>query len=261
MGYDLDPATRATARTAAAQAPANARWQVPGSIADAVRRPGGSGPDFVVVAVPLPAVGAVFDEVAATGYAGVVTDATSVKEPVRALAATRLRHGGQAMASFVGGHPMAGRETSGFGAADAHLFDGCAWVLCLEPEETSLADWLALAALYTGLGARVVPATAADHDRAVATVSHVPHLLAAALAAVLADLDQARAALDAPDPIVALLPWLRVGSTARAAWPPQAGESAELPARAEVLLRLGQVGGWVTGVAADRRTVTAVRPA
>jgi prephenate dehydrogenase len=308
VGYDADPATRATARTAAAKAPANARWQVPGSVADAVRRPGGSGPDLVAVAVPLPAVGTVFDEIAATGYAGVVTDATSVKGTVRALAADRLRRGGQAMASFVGGHPMAGRETSGFGAADPHLFDGCAWVLCLEPDETSLADWLSLAALYTGLGARVVPATADDHDRAVATVSAVPHLLATALAAritgdplaatlaagsfrdgtrvaasapaliaticggnaeqvrpvldaLLADLDQARAALAAPDPIAALLPWLRVGSAARAVWPPRPGESAELPARVDVLLRLGKVGGWITGVAGDRRSVAAVRPA
>jgi prephenate dehydrogenase len=308
MGYDTDPATRATARTAAAQAPANARWQVPGSVTDAVRRPDGPGPDSVVVAVPLPAVGGVFDEVASTGYAGIVTDATSVKQPVHELAATRLRHGGQALASFVGGHPMAGRETSGFGATDPQLFDGCPWVLCLEPGETSLADWLTLAELYTGLGARVVPATAAEHDRVVAAVSHVPHLLASALAAqvrgdplaatlaagsfrdgtrvaasappliaticggnaeqvqraldeVLADLGQARAALDAPDPIAALLPWLRTGSAARTAWPPRPGESAELPVRTDVLLRLGRVGGWVTGVAPDRRTVTAVRPA
>ena len=68
-------------------------------------------------------------------------------------------------------------------AADPALFDGCAWVLCLEPGETDLADWLTLAGLLTTLGARVVPTTAAEHDRAVAAVSHVPHLLAAALAA------------------------------------------------------------------------------
>lgn len=307
LGFDTDPATRATARTAAAQAPAKARWQITGTVADAVHPPDGRRADLVVVAVPLPAVGPVFDEIAATGYAGIVTDVTSVKGSVRDMAATRLRRGGQALASFVGGHPMAGRETSGFGAADPRLFDDCAWVLCLD-SETSLADWLELVALFTALGARVVPATADEHDRAVAAVSHVPHLLAAALAArigddrlaatlaagsfrdgtrvaasspqliaticggnadrvretldeVLADLAQARAALDAPDPIAALLPWLRTGSAVRAAWPPRAGQSADLPARAEVLLRLGQVGGWVTAVADDRRSVTATRPA
>jgi prephenate dehydrogenase len=55
-------------------------------------------------------------------------------------------------------------------------------VLCLEDGETPLADWLTLAGLVTGLGARVVPITAVEHDRAVAQVSHVPHLFATALA-------------------------------------------------------------------------------
>ena len=52
---------------------------------------------------------------------------------------------------------------------------------------TSLSDWLDLAALITSLGARVVPATADEHDRAVALVSHLPHLLAFSLAATAAD--------------------------------------------------------------------------
>jgi prephenate dehydrogenase len=81
---------------------------------------------------------------------------------------------------------LAGKETSGFAAADPALFAGCTWVLGLEPE-TPLGDWLTLAALCTALGARVVPTTATEHDRAVAQVSHVPHLLAAALARQLAD--------------------------------------------------------------------------
>jgi prephenate dehydrogenase len=304
FGYDADPATRATARTAAAQAPAAERWQVLSTVADAVRRPDGSAVDLVAVAVPLPAVGTIFDELARIGYPGLVTDVTSVKTPVRALAAERLSG---SLAGFVGGHPMAGRETSGFGAADPRLFDGCAWVLCLE-EDTAHGDWLELAALLTALGARVVPATADEHDRAVAAVSHVPHLVAAAVAAltapdqlaatlaagsfrdgtrvaasaphliaamcggnarlvaetldtVLAELAAARAALDQPDPIAALEPWLAPGSTARRAWPPRPGETTTLPARADVLLRLGRIGGWVTEVAADHRSVTAVRPA
>ncbi|MEV6925896.1 prephenate dehydrogenase/arogenate dehydrogenase family protein [Dactylosporangium sp. NPDC051485] len=303
QGYDADPATRATARTAAAQAPANARWHVTASIGDAVR-----DADLTVVAVPLPAVGAVFDELASLGYVGVVTDVTSVKGPVRDLAADRLRTGGQALATFIGGHPMAGRETSGFTAADPRLFDGCSWVLCLTEDGTGLRDWVELAALITGLGARVVPATADEHDAAVAAISHVPHLVAAAVAAlisndplagtlgagsfrdgtrvaaarpeltaamcggnapavgrsldtVLADLSAARAALDGADPIAGLTPWLTPGHNSRLAWPPQPGESADLPARADVLLRLGRVGGWIESVSADGRTVRAVRPA
>src|SRR5690606_29599818 len=55
------------------------------------------------------------------------------------------------------------------------------WVLCLD-EQTALADWISVARLATALHARVVPATAQAHDRAVAAISHVPHLLALALA-------------------------------------------------------------------------------
>ncbi|HWM02290.1 MAG TPA: prephenate dehydrogenase/arogenate dehydrogenase family protein, partial [Actinophytocola sp.] len=207
---------------------------------------------------------------------------------------------------FVGGHPMAGKETSGFRASDPHLFHGCAWVLCLG-DGTSTEDWLDLAALFTGLGARVVPATADEHDRAVAAVSHVPHLLASALTAAMADdplaaalaagsfrdgtrvaatrpeliaamcggnaaaagpaldqvlkiLDDLRAALETPDPVAALRPLLAPASAARAAWPPVPGEEAELPARSDVLLRLGRVGGWVTAVDRSHRKVLALRP-
>ncbi|MGI5212859.1 prephenate dehydrogenase/arogenate dehydrogenase family protein [Plantactinospora sp. CA-290183] len=309
LGYDADPATRATARTAAARAPVGERWQIAGTVRDVVARA-----ELVVIAVPLPAVAGVLDALADTGYTGLVTDVTSVKGPVRELVDRHLHgrydgSGGQhtRLAGFVGGHPMAGRETSGFGAADPTLFTGCAWVLCLEPEVTSIGDWLELAALFTGLGARVVPAVAAEHDRAVAAVSHVPHLLAAATVAVTADdplagtlaagsfrdgtrvaatraeliaamcggnaaalgpaldavldaLGQARVALTEDDPIDALRGWLGPPSAARRAWPPRPGAPVELPVRPDALLRLGRTGGWVTGVAADRRTVTSVTP-
>lgn len=302
LGYDADPATRATARTAAAQAPPAGRWQVTATVRDAVARA-----DLVVVAVPLPAVADVLDELLATGYAGLVTDVTSVKAPIRDLVARRLHVTDARLAGFVGGHPMAGRESSGFAAADPGLFAGCAWVLCLEPATTALADWLDLAKLVTGLGARVVPATADEHDAAVAAVSHVPHLLAAALAAAATDplartlaagsfrdatrvaatrpeltaamcggnatavgaaldavldgLTDARRALDHPDAIAALRSWLAPGYAARVAWPPAPGGTLDLPANPGALLRLGRAGGWITAVAEDRRTVTAVRPA
>ncbi len=301
LGYDADPATRAMARTAAARSPAGSRWQVTGAAKDAV-----AGADVVVLAVPLPAVGTVLDELAGSGYSGLITDVTSVKGPVRDLVNERARRFGR-LAGFVGGHPMAGRETSGFAAADPALFRGCAWVLCLEPGETDLSDWLTLAGLLIALGARVVPTTAAEHDRAVAAVSHVPHLVASALVAhaaadplaltlgagsfrdgtrvaassarltaamcggnaaavrealdaVIDRLGEARVALDGGDPIGALVPWLAPPAEARAAWPPSPSEPAVLPADPEVLLRLGRTGGWITEVAPDQRTVTAVRP-
>jgi len=158
VGFDADPATRELAREAG--------FPVAGSVPETV-----AGTGVAVVAVPLQ----IFPEVVADldGYDGLVTDVTSVKGPVRDLMAGRR---------FVGGHPMAGKETSGFAASEAGLFEGCAWVLCLEPLETDLADWLLLAGLFTAMGARVVPVTAAEHDTAVAQISHVPHLFAAVLA-------------------------------------------------------------------------------
>jgi prephenate dehydrogenase len=248
-GFDADPATRALA--------AEAGYQVARSARDAVH-----AAEIAALAVPLPVLPSVLAGLA--GYDGLVTDVTSVKGPVRDLAA------GNALRRFVGGHPMAGKETSGFAAADPALFTGCTWVLALEPE-TDLGDWLTLAALCTTLGARVVPATAAEHDRAVAQVSHVPHLLAAALArqlagnplagalaagsfrdgtrvaatraeltaamcggnaaevehtlhAVLGDLHHLHDLLEMPDPIAALLPPLAAASDLRRAWPPPAAE-------------------------------------
>ena len=60
--------------------------------------------------------------------------------------------------------------------------------------------------------------------------------------------------------MAALRPLLAPASAARAAWPPVPGEEAELPARSDVLLRLGRVGGWVTAVDRNRRKVIALRP-
>ncbi|BEL10910.1 prephenate dehydrogenase [Actinoplanes sichuanensis] len=158
VGFDADPVTRELAREAG--------FEVAGSVRETV-----TDCAVAALAVPLP----ILPEVVADldGYGGLVTDVTSVKGPVRDLVAGRR---------FVGGHPMAGRETSGFAASEAGLFEGCAWVLCLEPGETDLDDWLMLAGLFTGMGARVVPVTAAEHDTAVARISHVPHLFAAVLA-------------------------------------------------------------------------------
>ena len=300
IGWDLDPATRAMARTAAAQAPKESRWQVSASIADAV-----TTADLVVIATPLTAVAHVLDEVAGAGFAGLVTDVVSVKEPVRELVARRLRGAGLRLAGYVGGHPMAGKETAGFAATDPALFHGCAWVLCLD-QETSLDDWLALARLLTTLGARVVPATSEDHDHAVAAVSHVPHLLAVALAtaigeplagtlaagsfrvgtrvagsapeliasmcggnagpvldaldAVMGQLDDVRDALESDDPIGAVRRWAGPAHTARTNWPYGWGAPRQLPASPDHLLALGRDGGWITAVSSDGRTVTAARP-
>ncbi len=163
-GYDADPATRDQAREG------DPGWHVADQLSEAV-----AGTDLVLLAVPLPALPVVLDQLA--GYDGLLTDAISAKQPVRDAVAQRLP-----TARYVGGHPMSGRELAGFAAGDAALFDDRAWVLVLEPE-TELTDWLAVARLVLSLGSRVVPVDAAEHDAAVARISHVPRLTAAALAA------------------------------------------------------------------------------
>jgi prephenate dehydrogenase len=156
QGWDVDPA----ARDAAAARGVQITRELSG---------------VVVLAVPLPVMATALDGLTVAPDA-TVTDLGSVKRPVLAEVGAGL--GGR----FVGGHPMCGTERSGHGAVDPALFSGARWALCLEPE-TELPRWLRVAEVALTVGAEVVPVTAAEHDDAVAAISHVPHLLAAALAA------------------------------------------------------------------------------
>ncbi len=115
-----------------------------------------------------------------------VTDAGSTKCEIVDTARQALRR-----CAFLGGHPMAGKETRGAAAADANLFRGRTWVLTPdEPAELETAaardfrDWLAR------IGSRVVWLDADAHDRAVALTSHLPQLASTALAATLEDRGQ-----------------------------------------------------------------------
>jgi prephenate dehydrogenase len=133
----------------------------------------------VVLAVPLPAMTIALDGLT-VGSDATITDLGSVKGPV--LRALGEKWGGR----FVGGHPMCGTERSGHEAVDPSLFTGAHWAVGLE-EDTELPRWLRVAEVALAVGAEVVPVTAAEHDDAVAAISHVPHLLAAALAEAAAD--------------------------------------------------------------------------
>jgi prephenate dehydrogenase len=96
---------------------------------------------------------------------------------------------------FVGGHPMAGSEQAGLDGADAGLFTGATWVLT-PTAGTDLDAFARLQAVVVSLGAQVVALAPADHDRLVAVVSHVPHLVAATLMnAAAADAEQDAALL------------------------------------------------------------------
>ena len=81
---------------------------------------------------------------------------------------------------FIGGHPMAGSELIGLNGARADLFVGATWVLT--PRDTTPPESYArLVGIIRSLGATALALPASDHDRLVAHVSHVPHLVAASL--------------------------------------------------------------------------------
>jgi prephenate dehydrogenase len=142
----------------------------------AARWLGADGADLVVIATPARFAPEWLQRLGDSGYRGVVTDVASTKAGVLAAAGTALADPSR----FVGGHPMAGSERSGVTAARADLFEGAYWLLT--PTHDSDPDvFSAVHALVSSLGARVISVDAGAHDEAVAIVSHVPHVAAAAL--------------------------------------------------------------------------------
>ena len=134
------------------------------------------GVDLVVLATPAGRVGEWLEVLGRLGYTGIVTDVASTKSGVLRAARNLLPDPSR----FVGGHPMAGSELSGVTAARADLFDGAYWLIT-PAADTDPDAFSAVHALIGSLGARVISVDAGSHDEAVAIVSHVPHVAAAAL--------------------------------------------------------------------------------
>lgn len=134
------------------------------------------GVDLVVIATPARFSAQWLRRIGACGFRGVVTDVASTKAGVLAAVSEALPDPSR----FVGGHPMAGSERSGVEAARADLFDGAYWLLT-PTHDTDPDVFSAMHSLVGALGARVISVDAAAHDEAVAIISHVPHVAAAAL--------------------------------------------------------------------------------
>jgi len=134
--------------------------------------------DCILLALPVGETGAVLKQLAPHLKTGaVVTDAGSTKANVVAAARAAL---GERFADFVPGHPIAGSEQSGPGAACADLYQGKKVVLT--PQAETRASALAtVRALWEAAGAQVETLEADLHDRVFAAVSHLPHLAAFAL--------------------------------------------------------------------------------
>ncbi|HEX6151128.1 prephenate dehydrogenase [Nocardioides sp.] len=147
-------------------------------------------PQLVVVAVPPDHLGS--EIVAALRRTdAVVTDVGSIKSEPLQTVGEQLP---DLLARYVGGHPMAGSERSGPLAASAALFDGRPWAITPHDEATPHAVSL-VEELVRVCGAVPVTLDPGEHDRAVARISHLPHLLAVLVAGRLADAPDSHLAL------------------------------------------------------------------
>jgi prephenate dehydrogenase len=153
-----------------------------GAIHEATTDPSAAvnGADFVVLATPVGQFERVLGSISAHLKPGaVVTDVGSTKRSVVALAEKILPE----TVRFVGSHPIAGGERAGIDAARVDLFDGA---LCITTpaKATDPAALETVESFWRTLGMRITRLSPDDHDRLLADVSHLPHLLAAALVAM-----------------------------------------------------------------------------
>jgi len=167
-----------------------------------------AGSDLIYLAQPVDrilATLAILGEIAPAHC--LITDAGSTKTAIVRQAAQHVR-----TARFLGGHPMAGKESRGVESAEAGLFAGRPYVLMPFPDsenrrEQEFSEWLGR------IGTKVLIMTPEQHDTAVAWSSHLPQILSTGLAATLSEaanpdielvvgpglLDMTRLALSPPD--------------------------------------------------------------
>lgn len=159
----------------------------PATLQEAVYRGAGSVltdqvPTLVVVAVPPDDASGALADVSRRFPAATITDTTSVKGHILDQAVLL----GADPHRLVGGHPMAGREISGPAAARADLLDDRLWIITPSGHEGE-EHVARVRRLIATCGASTVEMDAAEHDAAVALVSHAPQVLASTLASVLVD--------------------------------------------------------------------------
>ncbi|MDT5260862.1 MAG: prephenate dehydrogenase [Mycobacterium sp.] len=133
---------------------------------------------LIVLAVPMPALGGMLAHVGELAPKCPLTDVTGVKSAVLdEVVAAGLQE------RFVGGHPMSGTADSGWAAGYAGLFTRAPWVVSVD-DHVDPNVWSMVMRLALDCGALVVPAKSDEHDAAAAVISHLPHLLAEALAVI-----------------------------------------------------------------------------
>ena len=249
-GFDTDPGTLSRARElGAVDSPAQS---VSGAVA---------GAEVVFCAAPVGALPELVAEALAASAGGtVVTDVGSTKRSlIESLPADETAE------RFVGGHPLAGAETAGVENARAELLEGARWYLT-PTERSSGLLYDRLQRVVADLGARPQAIDAATHDRVMATVSHLPHVLANALvseaAAALAEeserLPEVGPSFRDTTRVAGANPtiWTDIFSSNRDAVAAEVEALAGRLGEAAKLIRAGDseaVGAWHRAAAEDRR--------
>jgi prephenate dehydrogenase len=198
------------------------------------------GADLVVIAAPPLAALELIDQLAGPLIVdlapdALVTDVVSTKSAIVARAqAANVR--------FVGGHPMAGREVGGFDAARAELFSGRPWVVT--PASTARhGDRERIEAFVEACGGIPVAMSPEDHDTAVAAISHLPLVVAAALVEAVAG---GAGEAERPD-------WTQAASLAATGW-----EGMTRLARGDVEMGAGIAATNAPAIAARLRDLRSV---
>lgn len=145
---------------------------------------GVAGADLIVVCTPVNEIAPLVRQTAAACPAGaIITDVGSTKAQVvsRVRQAASEESKWQSGVQFLGSHPLAGNEKKGASYAEADLLAGRVVVVTPTSDNTPEAVET-LTSFWSSLKARVIRMSAEEHDRAVASTSHLPHMLAAALA-------------------------------------------------------------------------------
>jgi len=165
---------------------------------------------LIVLAVPVPALPIMLEHIRDAAPDCPLTDVVSVKGNVLQQV---QEHG--LLDRFVGGHPMAGTAHSGWAAGTPDLFAGAPWVVSVD-DHVDPQVWAQVMHLALDCRAVIVPARSDEHDAAAAAISHLPHLLAEALAATAGEVplafalaagsfrDGTRVAASAPDLVRAM---------------------------------------------------------
>ncbi len=198
--------------------------------------------DLVVLAAPplacIDLVRLVGDRRSLLASGATVTDVASTKARLTAAA-------GVAEIPFVGGHPMAGRETSGFGAGDANLFRGRPWVIT---EPVGGGDPSRVRDIALACGADPVELDAVTHDRLVAAISHAPLLASVALVEAVAGTGPAPAPDWAAAAVLAASGWRDTTRLARGDATMGAEIAASNAAAISLVLRAyrDRIDSWIT---------------